>query len=84
MIWDVHNYKKVNFSSSVIHDEGSLYFRVLLCVIATLPIERLRRLMPSEEQGSSSRYPIMSKYRRNNVLPDGKAAYTMLRTSNFL
>lgn len=41
-------------------------------VCGTLPVDRLRRLLPSEEKPSGSSYPIMSNYRRLHMLPDGK------------
>lgn len=39
---------------------------------ATLPANRLRRILPEQPKGVGDRYPIMSNYRRNLMLPDGK------------
>ena len=38
---------------------------------ATLPMDRLRRLVPKDHDSIVESYPIMSNYRKNNMLPDG-------------
>lgn len=39
---------------------------------ATLPANRLKRIVPDDHTTVENKYPIMSNYRRSTILPDGK------------